>query len=110
VNECSGSSQISLMFPFPFPLEPQIVNESIMVHEIFKTVQIELNQAKVSNETLTVLPSLFGLFDNIVGKFINEEYNPAVKEEKIKGISRILAVYIKGIIPWSKFLEYNSGE
>ena len=80
-------------------------------------MQVELNQAKsedkILNETLTVLPCLFSLFDNIIGKYINEEFNPLIKEEKIKGISRILATYIKGIIPWSKFVEYsnsNSGE
>ena len=91
-----------------FPLEPQIVNESILVHEIFKTVQVELNQAKIQNETLTVLPSLFGLFDNILGHYIKEEYNPEMKEIKIRGVSRLLAVYIKGIIPWDKFVRYSS--
>lgn len=108
---CSGTSQCSSLtqHDFPFPLQPQIVKESLFVHEIFKTVQIELNQAKIENETLTVFPNVFGLlFDDIIGKYIGEEYNPTIKEEKIKHISRILAVYIKGIMPWPKFVQYTS--
>jgi hypothetical protein len=99
---------------FPFPLNPQIINESILVHEIFKTVQVELNQAKMEdkilNETLSVLPCVFSLFDDIVGKYVRDEHNPAIKEEKIKHISKILTIYIKGIIPWSKFVKYSQEE